>query len=145
MDSSRNLLQSDPTPVSEQQRIYTTGYEGREVTDLPALLTRLDAILIDIRFAPSDRPIQWRKDYLKLLLKQRYLHVPLLGNRPQSEPGKFALHNPVLGIKIITRLEANILLMCVCKRAEQCHRLEISNKLKNQRIYTEEINSWEEK
>jgi hypothetical protein len=143
MDLSRNLSEADPPPAFEQ-RIYTTGYEGREVTLLPGLLTRLDAVLIDIRFAPPERPIQWRKDYLKLLLKHRYRHVPLLGNRPHSEPGKFALHNPALGIKIITRLQANLVLMCECKNAEQCHRLEISNKLQEQGISPKEISSWDE-
>ena len=82
MDLTANLLEADPTPVSEQ-RIYTTGYEGREVTDLPGLLKHLDAILIDIRFIPPDRPLKWRKDYLKLLLRKRYMHVPVLGNRVQ--------------------------------------------------------------
>jgi hypothetical protein len=53
--------------------IYTTGFAGKDFTLLPDLLGFLDARLIDIRFAPmSGKEIQWRKDYLQLLLKDRY-------------------------------------------------------------------------
>ena len=95
MNLIENLLESDPKPISEQ-RIYMTGYEGREVTLLPELLKHLDAILIDIRFSHSERPIQWRKDYLKLLLKGRYLHVPNLGNRAAERSGKVSIQNLAL-------------------------------------------------
>jgi hypothetical protein len=37
MDLTANLLEADPSPLSEQ-RIYTTGYEGREVTLLPGFV-----------------------------------------------------------------------------------------------------------
>lgn len=100
MDLTANLLEADPSPLSEQ-RVCTTGYEGREVTDLPNLLKCLDAILIDIRFSPTERPLKWRKDYLKLLLRKRYLHVPSLRNRAHTETDRIAIQNFTLGIKII--------------------------------------------
>jgi hypothetical protein len=37
MDLTANLLEADPSLVS-QQRIYTTGYEGTEAADLSSLL-----------------------------------------------------------------------------------------------------------
>jgi len=62
------LLESD-SERELPQRIYTTGYTDRNIALLPALLTSLDAILIDIRFTPISKQLQWQKDYLRLLLK----------------------------------------------------------------------------
>lgn len=141
MNPIKNLLESDPSAATEQ-KIYTTGYEGREVTFLPGLLKHLDAVLIDIRFTPLERPIQWRKDYLKLLLKGRYLHVPNLGNRAPESSGKVSIQNLALGIKVITELKVNVLLMCECKTEESCHRRVINEELKGQGIRVEELTDW---
>ena len=123
--------------------IYTTGFAGKDFTLLPKLLDFLDAVLIDIRFSPiSDKQIQWRKDYLRLLLKDRYLHVPHLGNRISKESGKQSIQNLSLGIKIITELKANLLLMCECRRIEECHRAIISQSLMKRGFDTEEISDW---
>lgn len=126
--------------------VYTTGFIDKDFTLLPDLLSFLDAVLIDIRFAPSaDKQIQWRKDYLRLLLKDRYLHVPHLGNRSSKESGKQSkqsIQNLDLGIKVITELKTNLLLMCECRNMEECHRSIISKKLKNKGIETEEITDW---
>ncbi len=123
--------------------IYTTGLAGKDFTRLPDLLDFLDAVLIDIRFNPATgKQIQWRKDYLRLLLKDKYLHVPHLGNRFSKESAKYSIQNLNLGIKIITELKTNILLMCECQHPEKCHRSLISQKLKEQGIETEEISVW---
>lgn len=123
--------------------IYTTGFAGKDFTLLPALLEYLDAVLIDIRFAPaSGRQIQWRKDYLRLLLKERYRHVPHLGNRLSKASSEPSIQNLSLGIKIITEWRANLLLMCQCPTEEECHRMIISQNLKKQGVETEEISDW---
>src|SRR6476661_5630923 len=108
-----NLLQGEVYSKPDQ-KIYTTGFEGREVTALPLLLDRLEAILVDIRFTPAGMPLKWSKEYLKLLLKNKYLHIPNLGNRSYKEPRKIAIQNLALGIKIITELRVNVMLMCEC-------------------------------
>lgn len=123
--------------------IYTTGFVGQDFTLLPDLLDFLDADLIDIRFAPmSGKAIQWRKDYLRLLLKDRYRHIPHLGNRLSKESGKSSIQNLTLGIKIITELKANLLLMCECPTIEECHRAVISRSLKKKSFDTQEISDW---
>lgn len=123
--------------------IYTTGFNGKDFTLLPDLLDFLDAVLIDIRFAPlSGRQIQWRKDYLQLLLKDRYRHAPLLGNRVSKESGKSAIQNLSLGIKIISEMRLNLLLMCECSAIEECHRAIISQELAKHGFGTEEITDW---
>jgi hypothetical protein len=77
-------------------KIYMTGYTGKTVAELPALLEALDAVLADIRFAPHSRHLEWRKNYLTLLLKHNYHHVPQLGNRKYKEGG-VQIHNLELG------------------------------------------------
>ncbi len=123
--------------------IYLTGYAGQEVTLLPDLLDFLDAHLIDIRFAPTvGTQIQWSKDYLRLLLGDRYRHVPHLGNRLAKDSSQPSIQNLALGIKIITEMRANLLLMCECRKVEQCHRAVISQSLKKQGFETQEIADW---
>ena len=50
------------------QKIYMTGYGGKNIADLKPMLDALDAVLIDIRFAPHSDILHWRKMYLKVLL-----------------------------------------------------------------------------
>ena len=136
-----NLLEGE-SERELPQRIYTTGFTDRDIALLPALLKSLDAILIDIRFTPTSKQVQWQKDYLRLLLRNKYLHVPHLGNRSSKESGKQAIQNTILSIKIITELKTNLLLMCECQRIEDCHRQEISRRLSERGIETEELTEW---
>jgi uncharacterized protein (DUF488 family) len=141
MDLIKNILESEPLETTSQ-RIYITSFQGREVTDLPDLLNTLDAILVDVRFAPERTPLKWSKEYLKLLLKNKYLHIPNLGNRSSKE-GRIAIQNLRLGIKVITELQVNILLMCRCAIEEDCHRKKIIEKLKEQGSDVTEIHDWQ--
>ncbi len=67
------------------QKIYTTGYGGKNIADLKPMLDALDAVLVDIRFVPHSDILHWRKTYLKVLLDWKYLHIPNLGNRTFKE------------------------------------------------------------
>jgi hypothetical protein len=82
MDLLAKLLKPE-NQITEVQRIYTISCKGREVTELPKLLTELDAILVDVRFSPNKASLEWRKDYLKLLLKKSIYTFQALetGNR----------------------------------------------------------------
>ena len=124
-----------------EQKIYTTGYTGKDVNDLKPLLEMLDAMLIDIRFAPFSRIFHWRKVYLKALLGERYRHIANLGNRTYKED-KVTIQNLELGIKTILNLPTDIVLMCACDREEKCHRRIIVEKLNEQGIKTIQINDW---
>ena len=122
--------------------IFTTGYTDKNVADLPDLLENLDAILIDIRFSPSSKEIIWTKDYLSLMLRRRYQHIPQLGNRADKE-GKIQIQNLELGIRLITNLDYNALLLCACKNLTECHRLVIINELLKRGVEVKEIESWQ--
>jgi hypothetical protein len=121
---------------------YTTGYTGKRVEDLPALLDFHDAVLADIRFAPHSRHLQWRKDYLKILLKDRYRHVPALGNRNYKTGGTIQIHNPEIGIRLIESWETNVILLCACADLEKCHRRIVKADLERRGYEIREITDW---
>jgi uncharacterized protein (DUF488 family) len=123
---------------------YTTGYRGRAFEQLPALLDFHDAVLVDIRFAPVSRHLQWTKNYLSLMLKDRYRHVAALGNRNYKTPGgAIQIHNLELGIRTVQSWETNVILMCACENLENCHRRVVKNELEKRGLEVAEITSWE--
>ncbi len=138
-------LQSADSSPKIIQKVYTTHASGRDVFLLPKLLTELDSILIDIRFALPIQPIKWSKNYLQLLLKGKYLHVPTLGDRANQThnlSGKPAIHNLTLGIKIITELKVDLLLFCACGQDETCHRHLIGREFAKLGTEVIEITDW---
>jgi uncharacterized protein (DUF488 family) len=123
------------------KNIFTTGYTGKDVNDLKPLLKVLDAMLIDIRFAPYSQVMHWRKVYLKALLGEKYRHMPNLGNRTYKEE-KISIQNLNLGIETVINLPFNLVLMCACENKEKCHRRLIVEELARREIETEEILTW---
>ena len=123
------------------QKIFTTGYTAKDINDLRPMLDALDAILIDIRFAPYSQVLHWRQIYLKVLLGSKYLHIPNLGNRTYKE-NKITIQNLQLGLETVLSLSKNAILMCACETAEKCHRRVIIAELKKRNIETEEILTW---
>lgn len=121
---------------------YTTGYTDKKVADLPSLLENLDAVLVDIRFSTNSRQIVWTKNYLSLLLKRRYQHVPQLGNRAFRE-GKIQIQNLELGIRLITSLDYNAVLLCACKNLRECHRFVVMTELQKRGLEVAELESWQ--
>jgi uncharacterized protein (DUF488 family) len=123
------------------QRVFTTGYTGKDINDLKPMLEALEAMLVDIRFAPYSRVFHWRKVYLKSLLGEKYRHIPNLGNRTYKED-RITVQNLKLGVETILSLPSNIVLMCACEKTENCHRRLIVEELEQREIRTEEISNW---
>lgn len=123
---------------------YTTGYTGKQVEQLPALLDFYDAVLADIRFAPRSRHLQWSKNYLSLMLKDRYRHIPALGNRNyKAHGGAIQIHNLEIGIRLIESWQTNVILLCACEKLENCHRRVVKSELKRRGLETHEITNWD--
>ena len=138
-------LEIPDLPLKAAQRIYATHAAGQDVSLLPHALSTLDAMLIDIRFMPPAQPLKWSKNYLKLLIGNKYLHVPTLGNRAAEKDGeirKSAIQNLALGIKIISELKVNMLLFCSCENQMNCHRHAISREIVKQGSEVTEIADW---
>ena len=123
------------------QKIFTTGYTAKDINHLRPMLDALEAVLVDIRFAPYSQVLHWRQVYLKVLLGSKYLHIPNLGNRTYKED-KITIQNLQLGLETVFSLNKNAILMCACETAEKCHRRVIIAELKKRNIETEEILTW---
>jgi hypothetical protein len=122
-------------------RIYSTGYTGKDINDLKPMLDALDAYLVDVRFSPTSQILHWRQVYLKVLLGRKYLHIPNLGNRTFKEE-KITIQNLKLGVETLLKLEHNTILFCACERAENCHRRMIIAELNKHGIEVEELKTW---
>ena len=122
-------------------KIYTTGFAGKDVGDLPKMLERLDAVLADIRFTPVSKDFEWRRDYLKILLKNKYRHIIAFGNRGEKE-NKITINNFNLGLKVIESWNENVVLMCACENLSECHRFVLMNELQKKGFEVEEIERW---
>jgi len=122
-------------------KFYTTGYAGKDINDLKPMLDALDAVVVDVRFSPTSEIMRWRQIYLKALLREKYHHVPQLGNRAFRE-GKAQIQNLDLGIKILVSFNANAVLMCECADLKECHRLVIAEELRRKGFDIEELENW---
>ncbi len=137
-------ISENPEITPTAKKIYTTGYTGKDINELKPMLEALDAMLLDIRFAPFSRVMCWRKVYLKALLGEKYRHIANLGNRTYKED-KITIQNLNLGIETILNLPFNVVLMCACEKMENCHRRVIVEELSKREVATEEITSWKTK
>lgn len=131
------------TETATQQKIkfYTTGYTGKDINDLKPMLDRLDAVLVDVRFSPTGETLRWRQIYLKALLREKYHHVPQLGNRASGEE-RVQIQNLDLGIKILVSFNTSAVLMCECGDARNCHRFVIAEELWRKGFDAEELEKW---
>lgn len=131
------------TETAPQSKIkfYTTGYASKDINDLKPMLNILDAVLVAVRFSPTSQIMRWRQIYLKTLLREKYFHLPQLGNCAFQE-GRAQIQNLELGIKILVSFNANAVLMCECANLKTCHRFVIANELRRKGFGTEELENW---
>jgi uncharacterized protein (DUF488 family) len=132
------------TETASRQKIkfYTTGYAGKEINELKPMLHALDSVLVDVRFSPTGETMRWRQIYLKTLLREKYFHLPQLGNRAFRESSCVQIQNLELGIKILISFNANAVLMCECADLKTCHRFVIAEELRRRDFDAEEIEDW---
>lgn len=122
-------------------RFYTTAYAGKDINDLKSMLDRLDAVLVDVRFSPTDEIMRWRQIYLKTLLRENYHHISQLGSRETRE-GRIQIQHLDLGIKILISFNSNAVLMCGCPDSKTCHRRNIAEELRRKGYEAEELEDW---
>jgi hypothetical protein len=109
-------------------KLYTLGYAAPSAAfTLETLLSESGTLLVDVRMHPgSHRYPEWRAKALERRYGERYAHVPAFGNVHYRTPGQpIQLADPEAGVRwAIPLLQQgrNLVLLCVCKDDEQCHR-----------------------
>lgn len=133
-------------------RIYSVGYEGLE---LEALVGRLGSagvtLLVDVRLNPVSRKRGWSRRSLQTALEAAgisYRHEPALGNptdnrdsfrRGDGEEGRRRMRErlaadggPALAQLATDARNARVSVLCVERAATRCHRLVITDVIREQ-------------
>ncbi len=93
-----------------------------------------NALIVDTRLSAQSKNETWRKDNLIRVFGENYFHLPEWGNLNYKD-----LEEPIVinkfdeGLKLLLPYfysNRNIVLMCVCKKLETCHRFVLSERLK---------------
>lgn len=122
------------------KKVYTLGYVGRTPQQLKQLTQDLGLIILDIRFSPRSRALQWTKKRLQEVLgMDRYIHVKALGNENYKNGGEIKLVNYEAGRRIIEGIGRPVALMCGCKDYHTCHRATVAEALRRDGFEVEEI------
>jgi len=125
--------------------IYTTGYAGKNATDLKALVERLGATVVDIRLVPASRwRKEWRGSELGKLLGDRYVQVRELGNVNYWLGGPIKINNLDAGITRLLEISGTLILLCGCADAEACHRRVVARELEDLGHEVSELEGWKE-
>lgn len=127
--------------LKQELKFYTTGFSGRDIGDLKPMLVALDAMLVDVRFSPTNELMRWRQVYLKALLREKYRHIAQLGSRP-TRLGTNQIQHLNLGLKVLLSFGMNAVLMCECADLKDCHREIIAKELRGKGFAVEEISDW---
>lgn len=106
--------------------IYTAGYAGGWTpAQLKATCERLGALLLDIRYVPTSRRPEWRREALRTLLGAGgYQHEPALGNANYKSSAPIRLAAPERALSPVARTLAQrpVVLLCACRDWQTCHR-----------------------
>jgi hypothetical protein len=94
--------------------IYTIGYQGRSFEDIRAHVLKLDAVLVDIRYAPYSPRLEFRRAALAQALERRYCWMQTLGNRAYKSGGPVEVVDYPAGRAILAALDKPAILMCAC-------------------------------
>jgi Active DUF488-N3 subclade len=108
--------------------LYSLGYAAPSAAcTLETLQALPGTLLVDVCMRPgSHRYPAWRAQALEGRYGERSVHVPAFGNVHYRTPGQpIQLADPEAGVRWAIPLlhqGRNLVLLCVCKDDEQCHR-----------------------
>ena len=119
-------------------KVYTMGYYGKGVSEIQRLALSLNAVVFDIRLSPTSRQPQFSGRNLSRVLGDRYRHVRSLGNL-NYKGGRVQIADFEAGFHQIVESQQAVILLCVCKHAEKCHRTIIAQMLRERGIEVVEV------
>lgn len=122
------------------KKAHHFGYEGQKPEALHQAVTELGALLIDIRYRPFSRNAVWNKKNLQELFGDNYLHLEAWGNI-NYRGGPIEIADFDKGLKVVLHELENrpVVLMCVCREFERCHRSVLADKLHRQGVEVERL------
>ena len=105
-------------------KIYTLGYSGWKLEQIEAEAQRLDAVIVDVRLKASSRIPTFRGSVLQKRFGESYRWIPAFGNRNyRGGPIEIVdFHAGLAEVRKIAAAGRNVILMCMCRDAEMCHR-----------------------
>lgn len=112
--------------------LYTLGYTGTKPEHILSAAQQLGALVVDCRYSPRSRAVQWTGAGFRRLLGERYLHLPSLGNLNYKGDGPILINKPAEGVPQVQKLLQTqpVILLCVCKEFCTCHRTVVADLIK---------------
>jgi uncharacterized protein (DUF488 family) len=113
-------------------KVYTFGYEGKKIKELDAEVNRLGATIVDVRYAPYGRNKDFNRPELQRRYGAKYVWIQELGNKNYKTGGKTEFVDAGLGARRLGSITSDgtpVILLCVCKNPETCHRNDLAKKL----------------
>jgi uncharacterized protein (DUF488 family) len=109
-------------------RIYTFGYTGRHFSDFMDRISRIGALVVDVRFSARSRDSVWNASGLSRALGSNYVHLHEFGNANYKRSGQILLANAEAGIERLESLAhaRPVVLLCACDRRQSCHRAVVA-------------------
>ena len=114
------------------QTLYTLGYTGTQPEQIQKFAQDLGALVVDTRYSPRSRAVQWTRLRLTGLLGRHYRHMPSLGNINYKGDGPILINKPEEGVPQVAQLLETqpVILLCVCKEHHTCHRSVVADLVK---------------
>jgi uncharacterized protein (DUF488 family) len=114
------------------KQVYTIGYSGRKLTEIQRIAESLDATIFDVRISNRSRNRAFNGRNLREVLGDRYQHVKELGNVNYRKSGMEHVRFLDLeaGLEKIANHPQPVILMCVCKHDDKCHRSLVADELR---------------
>jgi len=124
-----------------KMKAYHFGYQGHKPEDLLLAVEALGAVLCDIRYAPYSRQPGWSKKALVAMFGAAYRHIPELGNL--NYKGEYGAGIRIAdldgGLETVFKIleRRPVVVMCVCREFETCHRLTVAEALQELGVYAD--------
>lgn len=116
-------------------KVFHFGYQGHKSSEaLLAAVNEIGAVLCDVRLVPYSRwQPAWNKKNLTSLFGDAYVHIPQLGNLNYKSGGPVAIADMEAGLQIVLEIleKQPVVLMCVCRNFETCHRSHVAAEFEN--------------
>jgi len=107
--------------------LYTYGYVGGGLPPLQKIAAA-GIVIVDIRASPTSYSPGYRKAALREMLRDRYTHLPALGNVNYRNGGPIQLRHEESGLADLCALLAlgPICILCGCQHWHNCHRERVA-------------------